>query len=70
MYVNGRIGPTHLAYLPNGVKAFSGKGQILKEVRLNNGEFSRDLLDRSIERRVDAFENPQTELGEFKTATP
>jgi len=68
MYVNGCIGPTHLRYLPNGVKAFSGKSQILKEVRLDNDEFSRNLLGRSIERRINAFENPQTELGEFNTA--
>lgn len=69
MYVNGCIGPTHLEYLPSGVKAFSGKSQILKEVRLDNDEFSRNLLGPSIERRINAFENPQTELGEFNTAT-
>lgn len=68
MYVNGCIGPTHLRYLPNGVKAFSGKSQLLKEVRLD-GEFRRNLLGRCIERRINAFENPQTELGEFNTAT-
>jgi hypothetical protein len=69
MYVNGRIGPTHLAYLPNEVQAFSGKGQILKEVRLDQGEFSRDLLPASIDRRIKAFENPQAELGEFGSVT-
>jgi hypothetical protein len=69
MYVNGRIGPTHLAYLPNGVKAFSGKGQMLKEVKLETGEFSRSLLTSSIERRIKAFENPQAELGDFMSVT-
>jgi hypothetical protein len=58
-----------LEYLPNGVEAFSGKSQILKEVQLDNDEFSRNLLGPSIEQRINAYENPQTELGEFVTAT-
>ena len=69
MYINGRVGPTHLAYLPNEVQGFSGKSGILDDVRLDRGEFSRDLLFDSIERRIKAFENPQAELGEFPSAT-
>ncbi|EMA53850.1 hypothetical protein [Halococcus thailandensis] len=69
IYVNGRIGPTHLAYLPNEVRAFSGKNQIIKKVRLGPCEYSRDLLTDEIEKRIRAFESPQAELGEFGSAT-
>ncbi|RJT03844.1 hypothetical protein [Halococcus sp. IIIV-5B] len=69
IYVNGRIGPTHLAYLPNEAKAFSGKSELLKEIRVGQGEFSRALLSPNINRRNDAFENPQAELGEFGSVT-
>jgi len=65
LYVSGRIGPTHLKYLPSEVQAFSGKGQLIKEVQLPNDELSRDLLSPCIERRIRAFENPQTELRQF-----
>ena len=69
IYVNGRIGPTHLAYLPSEAKAFSGKSELLKEVRLGQSEYSRKLLTDEIEGRIRASEGPQTELGEFGSAT-
>lgn len=69
MYVSGRCGGTHLAYLPAEVKAFSGKSAILKEVRLDSGDFSQNLLGRSIEQRIRAFDSPQTELRQFIKAT-
>lgn len=65
MYVSGCIGPTHLASLPTEVRAFSGKNQIIKEVCPTNDDLGRNMLDDSIEMRVDAFENPQTELRQF-----
>ena len=70
VYVSGRIGRTHLPLLPDEVVAFSGKRGILDEVQLANGEFSRELLHRSVAERVRKFEHPQTELRQFLTATP
>ncbi|NKE37912.1 hypothetical protein GWG54_19355 [Natronococcus sp. JC468] len=64
VYVNGRIGPTHLEYLPSEVCGFSGKSALLKETKVD-GEFSRDLLHSSIEKRLRAANDSQTELRQF-----
>lgn len=69
IYLSGRIGPTHLAQVPSEVQVFSGKNAILKEIQLENGEFARELLRSSIQRRARQFESPQTEIRQFTTAT-
>lgn len=69
LYVSGRMGPTYMPYMPSEVKAFSGKGELFNEVRLPNGELSRDLLTQSIRRRIEAFNSPQTDLRQFTKAT-
>lgn len=69
IYVNGRIGPTHLEQLPSEVQAFSGKRALLDEVRRKDGSFSRALLDPRIEHRLRSLDDPQTELRRFTTVT-
>ncbi|WP_204366219.1 hypothetical protein [Haloterrigena salina] len=64
VYINGRIGPTHLEYMPSEVCAFSGKSALLKETKVGD-EFSRDLLDSSVEKRLQAVNDSQTELRQF-----
>lgn len=69
VYVSGRGGPTYLELFPSEVKAFSAKAELINEVRVGDEEYSRNLLSQSIERRVKAFNDPQTDLRQFNTAT-
>lgn len=69
LYVSGRIGPTFLEMVPPEVQAFSGKCQLITDAQLDNGDLSRKLLGASIDRRIRAFEHPQTDLRQFTTAT-
>lgn len=66
VYANGRIGPTHLEYLPSEVCAVSGKSALLDETKVG-GEFSRDLLGDSINTRLEKLNDSQTELRQFFT---
>lgn len=69
VYLNGRSGPTHLEEMPNEVNAFSGKHQLIKQVRVGDSEYNRELLTQEIDKRVSKLTTPQTNIRQFTTAT-